>query len=208
MTPFQHTVSSICLVICIAGCGKSTNEELDTAGAPAPSKDTTSLSLTVKENSPVKLKTVIYRGGIAKFSIPDSWLEEYEPTGGATFYEDSEDSGTLRLNVLEFKSEASSETKIQDLIRNQGYDAIHEELAILREKKSAVEDGETLDIYSWNVAVPVLPNSIRLAVFSYTILQSQSSESSFQREIEFLGNSVRDAEYSKDAGILGEHTPE
>ena len=156
----------------------------------------------------MKLKTVSYRGGIAQFSIPDSWIEEYEPTGGATFYEDSKDSGTLRLDVLEFKSDGSSETMIQDLINNQHYKPIQDSLAILRETKSTVEDGETLDIYSWNVAVPVPPNSIRLAVFSYTILQSQSSEPSFQREIELLGHSFRDAEYSKDAGISGDYTPE
>jgi hypothetical protein len=33
------------------------------------------------------LKTVKYRGGIAEFVIPIQWQEEYDPRGGATFYE-------------------------------------------------------------------------------------------------------------------------
>ncbi|XZE35650.1 hypothetical protein SH501x_001152 [Pirellulaceae bacterium SH501] len=207
MIPFQYAVSFICLVTCITGCGKTTDDELSSAATSASINEPPS-ALSAQENLQVKLKTVFYRGGIVKFSIPESWVEEYEPTGGATFYEDSKDSGTLRLNVLEFKSEGSSETMIQDLIHNQHYEPIQEDLAILRETKSTIEEGESLDIYSWNVAAPVPPNSIRLAVFSYTILQSQSSEPSFQREIELLGNSFRDAEYSKDAGVSGDYTPE
>ncbi|MFN6022781.1 MAG: hypothetical protein ACK49E_01370, partial [Planctomyces sp.] len=90
----------------------------------------------------------------------------------------------------------------------QNYEPLQDELASRRETESTSENGETLDIYSWNVAVPVPPNTVRLAVFSYTILQSQLSESPFQREIEVLDNSFRHAEYSKDAGMAGDYTPE
>ncbi|MFN6312824.1 MAG: hypothetical protein ACK56X_04440 [Planctomyces sp.] len=208
MTPIQFAVSSICLVISMAGCGKSANDELNADATPPPVIEPYSLTPAPQEHSPVKLKTVAYRGGIAKFSIPDSWLEENEPSGGATYYEDREDSGTLRLNVLQFESKEPSEMMIQDLIRNQNYEPLQDELAIRRETESTSENGETLDIYSWNVAVPVPPNTVRLAVFSYTILQSQLSESPFQREIEVLDNSFRHAEYSKDAGMAGDYTPE
>jgi hypothetical protein len=52
-------------------------------------------------------KRVVYRGGIASFDLPASWVEEYEAAGGGTFYEDRPDSGTLRLNVLGFDSEST-----------------------------------------------------------------------------------------------------
>jgi hypothetical protein len=191
----------------MSGYGNVSNDEMHAADTPAPVNETSSAQ-SIQEKSPVKIKTVAYRGGILKFSVPDSWLEEYEPSGGATFYEDRKDSGTLRLSVLQFESKGPSEMMIQDLIHNKHYEPIQDDLAILREEKSTVEDGETLDIYSWTVAVPVPPNSIRLAVFSFTILQSQSSKSSIQQEIEFLSNSFRDAEYSKDAGISGDYRPE
>ena len=54
----------------------------------------------------VPLKTIEYRGGIARFQIPESWVEEYEPRGGGTFYEPGDDTGTLRINVLDFERKA------------------------------------------------------------------------------------------------------
>ena len=55
------------------------------------------------------LKTISYRGGVVTFQIPSTWIEEYEEQGGGTFYEDSPDSGTLRLNVMTFKTPQSSD---------------------------------------------------------------------------------------------------
>jgi hypothetical protein len=55
--------------------------------------------------APKPLKLITYRGGIAIFEVPNSWVEEYESKGGGTFYEPRDDSGTLRLNVLGFESE-------------------------------------------------------------------------------------------------------
>ncbi|HSI65722.1 MAG TPA: hypothetical protein VLE43_21530, partial [Candidatus Saccharimonadia bacterium] len=48
-------------------------------------------------------KTVTYRGGVVVFDLPARWVEEYEPSGGGTFYEDTPQSGTLRLSVLGFQ---------------------------------------------------------------------------------------------------------
>lgn len=59
------------------------------------------------------LKHIKYRGGIAEFQIPSHWREEYEPGGGGTFYEDSPDSGTLRLNVLSLSSKDTSQSRCQ-----------------------------------------------------------------------------------------------
>jgi hypothetical protein len=51
--------------------------------------------------SSIKLmKKITYRGGLISFQIPKDWIEEYEENGGGTFYEDSQESGTLRINVL------------------------------------------------------------------------------------------------------------
>ncbi len=46
------------------------------------------------------MKKITYRGGLISFQIPKDWIEEYEENGGGTFYEDSQESGTLRINVL------------------------------------------------------------------------------------------------------------
>jgi hypothetical protein len=48
---------------------------------------------------------IVYRGGIAHFHVPTSWVEEYEPAGGGTFYENKPGTGTLRVNVMDLKKE-------------------------------------------------------------------------------------------------------
>jgi hypothetical protein len=54
------------------------------------------------------MKTIRYRGGIVTFRIPAHWTEEYEEEGGGIFYNEDNDSGTLRLNVLTFASKTWS----------------------------------------------------------------------------------------------------
>jgi hypothetical protein len=158
----------------------------------------------------VPLKTICYRGGIARFEIPDSWDEEYEPSGGATFYEDEPDSGTLRLNVLTFSSNGaeSSAKMISGLIAKNGYQALRDGLAIAQEVKLAEENGEQLQINYWRVAVPVEPESVRIAVFSFTILADQATDASIGREIKLLEKSIRAAEFSRDEGVSGDYQHE
>jgi hypothetical protein len=54
------------------------------------------------------MKQIDYRGGIVRFLIPESWVEEYEDAGGGTFYEDRPGCGTLRLNVITAKKPADA----------------------------------------------------------------------------------------------------
>jgi hypothetical protein len=155
----------------------------------------------------VPLKTICYRGGIARFDIPDSWEEEYEPSGGATFYEDEPDSGTLRLNVLTFSSNGTEicAEMVSRLIAKNGYRPLRDGLAISQEVKSAEEGREQLQIHYWNVAVPVEPDSVRIAVFSFTILAEQATDPNIRGEIELLAKSIRAAEFSRDEGVSGDY---
>jgi hypothetical protein len=50
------------------------------------------------------MKHVEYRGGLVRFELPRHWVEEYEPNGGGTFYDEAVDAVTLRLNVLSFRA--------------------------------------------------------------------------------------------------------
>lgn len=155
-------------------------------------------------------KSICYRGGIARFDIPASWKEEYEPSGGATFYEDRPDSGTLRLNVLGFSSNGkeSGDQMVASLIAKNGYKSLRDGLAIKQDVTSVEEDGETLQIHHWEVAVPVQGCSARLAIFSYTILASQASDHQVQQEIELLGKSISGGEYSREEGEGGDYQHE
>ncbi len=154
-----------------------------------------------------QLKNICYRGGIACFDIPASWKEEYEPSGGATFYEDNPDSGTLRLSVLGFSSNGNEtgEQMVANLIAKKGYNALRDGLAIKQYFKSVEEDGEALHIYHWDIAVPVQGNNARLAIFSYTILASQATDKQVQQEIELLGTCIQNGEYSRDDVVGGDY---
>jgi hypothetical protein len=155
-------------------------------------------------------KNICYRGGIARFNIPASWKEEYEPSGGATFYEDRPDSGTLRLNVLSFSSKGkeTGEQMVASLIAKSGYQALRDGLAIKHYVKPADEDRVALHIYHWEVAVPVEGCSARLAIFTYTILAAQAQDEQVRQEIELLEGCIRDAEFSRAQGVSGEYPVE
>lgn len=158
----------------------------------------------------VPLKRICYRGGIVRFDIPDSWEEEYEPSGGATFFEDEPDSGTLRLNVLSFSSNGTetSAEMVSGLVVKNGYQPLRDGLAITQEVKLAEESGEQLQISYWRVAIPVEPDNVRIAVFSFTILAEQATDPNIRREIDLLENSIRAAEFSRDEGVSGDYQQE
>ena len=157
-----------------------------------------------------RLKNINYRGGIACFNIPDGWKEEYEPAGGATFYEDRPDSGTLRLNVLSFSSNGreTGEQMVASLIAQSGFMALRDGLGIKQYVKTAEENGEQLHLHYWEVAVPLDCCSARLAIFSYTMLASQAKDQQAQREIELLGRCIRDGIFSRDQGVSGDYPQE
>lgn len=157
-----------------------------------------------------RLKNICYRGGIARFEIPASWKEEYEPSGGATFYEDRPDSGTLRLNVLAFRSNGNvtGEQSVENMIAKSGYKELRDGLAIKQYVKSAGEDLEPLRIHYWQIAIPVQGCNIRLAIFSYTILASQATDKQILQEIELLEKCIQNAEFSREQGVGGDYQHE
>lgn len=152
-----------------------------------------------------ELKTINYRGGIVVFSIPRNWREEYEPAGGATFYEDSPDSGTLRLNVLGFESEnAPAKQMSATAFRTGTVESTLSGFPIRREEKEVEENGERLRIYRWEIAVPVEPRHLRVAIFSYTILANQESAPAIVADVALLDSCIRAASFSQQLGEVGE----
>lgn len=152
-----------------------------------------------------QLKRIVYRGGVAEFVIPTTWREEYEPAGGATFYEDNPESGTLRLNVLGVESENTpAEQMAATAFRSGVVESTRTGLPLHREEKEAEENGELLYIYRWEVAVPVQPRHLRLAIFSYTILASQKYPL-FVAQVATLDSSIREASFSQELGVSGDY---
>jgi len=163
-----------------------------------------------------ELTTITYRGGIAKFRIPSSWVEEYEPSGGGTFYENGPDTGTLRINVLSFEKAAGdshTRTSARDMLAGSNDASEVRQLpdgnALARSRRTTTEDGEDLLIYTWRIGVMVSPTHFRLVVFSYTILANQDQQPAMQQEIELLDRLIAEGEYPAVRGESGDfiHTP-
>jgi hypothetical protein len=155
-------------------------------------------------------KTVIYRGGVVTFDLPAHWTEEYEPKGGGTFYEDTPDSGTLRLNMLGFKiaPHQTLSEQVALMMARDGFEPLQEGLGIRRVEKSAVEDGEPLVFYRWEVLIPIEPDEFSIAIFAHTVLGSEVNSELTKRELEFIDDSVRRAQFNQSNDYyIGDYPP-
>lgn len=144
-------------------------------------------------------KLVTYRG-ILSFEIPRDWIEEYDDNDGGTFYEDSPNSGTLRLKLISIKIPESSKTVntvdiLNDLTLNKGsktillpnnnaYKMIYEE---------ATDNGLDITIYCWSLVQSIQFNKTRLANFSYTVLSEELDSECARQEIDFITHQVENA---------------
>jgi hypothetical protein len=161
-----------------------------------------------KKDTPAdKLKTIAYRGGIVRFNIPANWVEEYEEDGGATFYENRPDSGTLRLNILTAKAPDDIEGDLPVHALSTLPDVNPEEItklgngnALVRSLERTEEEGQKITLYWWYLANHVPPNYVRMANFSYTILTSQENLDSFKEEIQLLDEQIKHAVFHPELG--------
>jgi hypothetical protein len=130
-------------------------------------------------------------------------VEQYLPEGGATFFEERPDSGTLRLNVLSFQSEKEPASQMALSAFKGAHELRSDGLPMRYYVKSAEEDGQPLEIHRWEVAIPVPPHSLRLAVFSYTILEGQQADARIREELAVVGALISTAEFSSEPGVSG-----
>jgi hypothetical protein len=154
-----------------------------------------------------KLKKISYRGGIVEFSIPANWRAESESDGGGIFYEESPDSATLRVSVVTAKSPSPINDKsVADALRglrqaqSRQIEVLTNGNALLHYSESATESGQKLHMVYWIVANPVRPDHIRIATFSYTLLEGQQERPRFKNELTLIDSQVRKAMFSKELG--------
>ena len=160
---------------------------------------------------PVRFKTIVYRGGLVRFRIPAHWIEEYEPEGGGTFYEEGLDTGTLRLNVLTFESKQPDHVQSASEFLSTYLKELPNAEIIARTDGNASlafwkfyeqdEKEPALAIRYWQVANRVLPLHMRVAVFSYTMVRSQKDDPRFIGEVRMIDGEVRQCRFAEQLGI-------
>ncbi|NLD37865.1 MAG: hypothetical protein GX654_13440 [Desulfatiglans sp.] len=144
------------------------------------------------------LKEINYRGGVVKFNIPSNWVEEYEETGGGTFYEDAPNTGTLRLNIITMQAPSGAKGNLPfsalssiPVIENKNIEMLANGNAFAYSVSRSEEDGEKITLYWWYLANQVGSSHIRLANFSYTILTSKEDDQKTKEEIKLLEVQIR-----------------
>lgn len=156
------------------------------------------------------LKTISYRGGVVRFRIPAHWKEEYEEAGGGTFYAPGSDTGTLRLNILTFKappdkpvdlSTASQVLASEAQKRGVRVSQLRDGVAIIRSDEQTQENRDTLNIRYWRIAQILPPVDIRLVIFSYTMLVSESNSATLAAELAMLDEEIAAADLAPAIGV-------
>lgn len=158
-----------------------------------------------------KMKNISYNGGVVEFSIPANWTENYDPDRGGIFCDPSPDSASLRLNMITAKSPApiTENSATEALKALKHFQSGHVESlpngnALLTSSGPATEEGHQLHMFYWIVANPVKPDHIRVAIFTYTLLEGQQDQKRFKDEMSLLESEIRKASFSKE---LGEAVP-
>ncbi|WP_133611429.1 hypothetical protein [Aquabacterium commune] len=164
-------------------------------------------STTSAYGAALEMKEIQYRGGIINFSVPKNWVEESEPDGGAMFYEDAPDTGTLRLNVITATSPqllsddaaferlaAMSSVAAGSVQRLKNGNAIA--TSILR----STEQGHAITLFWWYVTNPVRPNHMRIANFSYTVLTEKEGSETVKRDVQLLTEAIKNSRFHPTLG--------
>lgn len=150
----------------------------------------------------VEMKQVTYRGGIITFTIPEHWLEQYEPDGGGIFYEDTPNTGTLRLNVITLESPKPilADDAFLNLSKLKNVEVgtiqrLENGNALATSVQHANEEGQAITLYWWYIANLTPPNHMQLANFSYTVLTAQENDPQVIKEIRTLTEAVKNAKF-------------
>ena len=146
------------------------------------------------------IKNVRFQDGLVVFAVPATWREEYDDTHETgTYYEDSPESGTLRLSVLSVRAPAHlSAVTSQDALRATGaqeIESLGSGLVLAKSVSKTTENGEPITLHHWKLAHSVASNQVRIAIFTYTVATSREASRRTVAEIDQVDQSIRNATF-------------
>ena len=123
----------------------------------------------------MNLKNVVLADGQLRFRVPADWVETQEPDGGAAFYDEKQDEGTLRVKIMTFTTgddlrghSALEELRGIEAEPDQTLEGLPNGNALRFHRESAEGSGEPTSFLVWLLASIDPPHRMRLAVFSFT----------------------------------------
>ena len=157
----------------------------------------------------LKMKTIVYRGGVVRFRIPADWEEEYDDYDGGTFYAPGEDTGTFRLKVILAAAPPGRTLGAGDLHEfltrlaqeHEGpIQPLRPDVAMIRFDVSETDRDTAIKIRYWTVAQVLPPRHIRSAQFSYTLLAQQFDQPCAHQEMDMLEREILAAQFAPIVG--------
>ena len=123
----------------------------------------------------MNLKDVVLADGQLRFRAPADWVQTQEPDGGAAFYDEKQDEGTLRVKLMTFTTgdDLSGHSALEELRGieaepDQTLEGLPNGNALRFHRESADGSGERTSFLVWLLASIDPPHRMRLAVFSFT----------------------------------------
>lgn len=147
------------------------------------------------------MKEIVYRGGMIRFRLPDSWQEEQYEDGGGVFYDGDPATGTLNLNLTTMtRKEPVTADVLPDVVSvaAEPGDPPAERLPngnmARRYERRDDGDGAPIHITHWLVASAAPPDTVRLATFGYAIPAGSAGSPAHQAVVAMLDAEIRAAE--------------
>lgn len=156
------------------------------------------MSVQSTERNPMTSHKIIdYRSAVS-FAVPAEWVEEDEPGVQGTFYEDAEDSGTLRVSVMQWSGEDEADRNhiVKSILLPGEVETLAQGVYLKREVKPGFEDGEALKLHRWLVVLALPDNICRLIAFTHTVTAAHEGDPAIVSELATVDAAVRGATYS------------
>jgi hypothetical protein len=147
-----------------------------------------------------RLDQVSTFGGKLSFLIPHEWIETESGEDGSYLYHlPGADSGLLRVSLVTSKGSGDPAERLRKTFQSKTNYWIEKKTKNLvnNYEKDIEQEGEFLHIYYWLVGNYVLPDLIREAIFSYTILRDQVDDEANQAIVNVLSQVLPRADFSR-----------
>ncbi len=155
------------------------------------------------------MKKITYRDGLISFQIPKDWIEEYEENGSGTFYEDSQESGTLRVNVLTVNEKDTDETD-KNLIHSfkasissknaveitDEYDSLKGD-TIIESLCRTQENDILINIYRFDCIHKTNKSDYLIAMFTWTIKTEFEKLDNYADDLKMIQNNIMNLTFGR-----------
>lgn len=137
-----------------------------------------------------KLKTINYLLRL-EFDIPETWLCFFDQDEGGMYFEDREDSGTLRLSELVFEVNDSNFTSIAADEKANGAIELSDGSWLRLDKKQFFEDDENCTSFYWTISNDQIRPYIQIAIFSFCVCDKDLEKLHIKEDLELLNTELR-----------------